>query len=189
MHLPIHAEEAPIRIDDGRRVAIDAGGLALEERDDEDDRELLGQRLHRIGCRPRNGLREIEPLARLDLAEIRRVEELFQADDLGTAPRGVTDQALGPRNVASGIGVGVILDEPDRKRSGIEVSHTPDYASLLSARGAPPPLALARRLRAALGPQALPNHRLALTSTPVRHDQAWPQALPFRSRSRGDAAD
>ena len=32
-------------------------------------------------------------------------------------------------------------------------------SAFINARGAPPPLALARRLRAALGPQALPSHR------------------------------
>ena len=39
-----------------------------------------------------------------------------------------------------------------------------DSVSIFSARGAPPPLALARRLRAALGPQALPACLSSVTS-------------------------
>jgi HEAT repeat protein/beta-lactamase regulating signal transducer with metallopeptidase domain len=38
--------------------------------------------------------------------------------------------------------------------------------ALLNARGAPPPLALARRLRAALGPQALPADTARISATP-----------------------
>ena len=67
-------------------VAVDARAALLEDRHDEDDAELLRERLHALGRRPRNRLGEIEALAlSVDLAEVRRVEELLEADDLRAA--------------------------------------------------------------------------------------------------------
>src|SRR5687767_1442277 len=69
--------------------------------------------------------------------------------------------------------------------------------TFLNARGAPPPLALARRLRASLGPQALLNARGApppLALARRLRASLGPQALlnargaPPRSRSLGDSA-
>ena len=85
MHLPVDAEQAAVGVDHGRRVAIHARGLPFEERNDDYDLEFPGQGLHRIGGRTGNGFGEVEPLAMLRFAEVRRVEELFQADDLGAA--------------------------------------------------------------------------------------------------------
>src|SRR4051812_27698445 len=60
-------------------------------------------------------------------------------------------------------------------------SHTASYnvSALLTARGAPPPLALARRLRASLAPQAL-SALLTARGASVRLGP-HPQALPSRA--------
>jgi len=54
----------------------------------------------------------------LRLAEIRGVEELFQADDLGPPGRRLADELLGPGQIGPGIGAGVVLDDPDSEWAG-----------------------------------------------------------------------
>ena len=95
VHLAIHAEQRPVRVDDRRGVAIDAARLPLEDRDDENDAKLLGQRLHAVGRRPGDRLGEVEALALLRFAEVRRVEQLLEANDLRPARRGFADAADG----------------------------------------------------------------------------------------------
>jgi hypothetical protein len=56
--------------------------LPLEDRNDEDDLEILRQRLQRRDGRSRDGLGQLEPLTLLRFAEVLAVEELLQADDL-----------------------------------------------------------------------------------------------------------
>ena len=53
--------------------------------------ELLRELLHRVGRRPGNRLGEIEALALLRLAEVRRVEQLLEADDLRALVGGFAD--------------------------------------------------------------------------------------------------
>ncbi len=50
--------------------------------------------------------------------------------------------------------------------------------SFLNARGAPPPLALAQRFRAALGPQALPS-LVSAVCQPINTDGACPTLIPM----------
>ena len=100
VHLPVDAEEAPVRVDDRRRVPIDAGGLPLEDRHDEDDRQLTRELLHRIRGRSGNRLCQVEAVALLRLAEVERVEQLLQADDLRAAPGRVPHEPLGAPEVA-----------------------------------------------------------------------------------------
>ena len=52
----------------------------------------------------------------LRLAEVGRVEELFQADDLRAPAGRLADQAVGPGQVGGGVGIGAILNDSDGKR-------------------------------------------------------------------------
>ena len=76
---------------------------------------------------PGIGFREIEPLALLRFAEVRRVEELLEADDLRPTTGRIPDQPFGTRHSRRGIGVRVILNDANGKRSGVGVSHSSDY--------------------------------------------------------------
>ena len=79
---------AAVGVDDRGGIAIDPGRLPLEDRHDEDHRQLARQR---AACAsvvgPGNRLRQVEAVALLRLAEVRRVEQLLQADDLRAAAR------------------------------------------------------------------------------------------------------
>ena len=120
VHLPVDAEQAAIGVDDRRRVPVDAGGLPLEDRHDDDDRQLARQRLHRVGRRPGNRFGEIEAIALLRLAEVERVEQLLQADNLRASSGRVPHEPLGAPKVALRIRVRMILDDPDREHLWID---------------------------------------------------------------------
>src|SRR6476660_3826594 len=62
------------------------------------------------------------------------------------------------------------VKEPRLSKEGLIFCFSQSVLSaLLDARGAPPPLARARRLRASRGPQALPKQRLGIiTDSPAR---------------------
>src|SRR5262245_24358538 len=111
VHLAVDAEKRPVRIDDGGGIPVDARRLPLEEREDDHHLKLPRDRLHALGCGPRNRLRQVKPIAFLRLAEVLRIEELFQTDDLCPATGGVAHEPFGPRDVRRDIGGGVILDE------------------------------------------------------------------------------
>ena len=88
VHLAVDAEERAVGVDHGGRVVVHAGAALLEDRHDEDDAELLGERAHALDDRPGDRLGEIEALGVGDLAEVGGVEELLEADDLRAALRG-----------------------------------------------------------------------------------------------------
>ena len=113
VHLPVDAKQAAIGVDDGRRVPVEAGGLPLENRHDDHDRQLAGELLHRVRRRPGNRFGEIEAVALLRLAEVERVEQLLQADDLRAASGRVPHEPLGAPEVALRIRIRMILDDPD----------------------------------------------------------------------------
>ena len=102
VHLAIHAEQAAVRVDDRGRIAVDAGGLPFEDRHDEDDLKLARERLHGVGGRTGNRLGQVEALAVLRLAEVGRVEELLEADDLRAASGGVANQRPGTPQIGPG---------------------------------------------------------------------------------------
>src|SRR5690348_15095818 len=81
VHLPIHAEERSVGVDDGGRIPVHATRLLLEDRNDENDAELLRHRLHRISRWSGNRLSDVETFALLRFTEVRRIEELFEAND------------------------------------------------------------------------------------------------------------
>ena len=113
VHLPVHAHQRSIRIDDRGGVAIDAGRLPLENRHDDDNLELARNRLHPLGRRSGNRFCEVEAIALLRLAEIRRIEQLLEADDLRAALRRITNEPFRPRNIGGGIVGRVVLDDAD----------------------------------------------------------------------------
>src|SRR5690606_11686339 len=56
--------------------------LTLEDRHDDDDLQLFRQSQHPIRGRPGDRLRQVEPVGVRRLAEVGRVEELLETDDL-----------------------------------------------------------------------------------------------------------
>ena len=117
MHLPVNAQERSVGVDDRGGVAVHAFRLTFENRDDENDTELLRDALHRLRRRARNRFRDVEALVALRLREVRGVEQFLQADDLRPAARGFTNpwdrRFDGDLDV---VGRGV-LNDPDRERS------------------------------------------------------------------------
>src|SRR5206468_13123962 len=78
--------------------------------------KLAREPLHQRDRRPGNILREVEAVVLLRLAEILRVKQLLQADDLRAALRCLADLLLGPREIVGAVGGGVVLNEADRER-------------------------------------------------------------------------
>ena len=119
VHLAIHPEQRAVRVDDGGRVAVDAGPLAFIHRDDEHDLQLRRERAQHLGRVAGNRLGEVEVLLLKRLAEVRRAEQFLQADDLRAAPGGLANlrDGRGERlRLVAGDGV---LDQPDSDvRSG-----------------------------------------------------------------------
>ena len=113
VHLAIGAEHAAVGVDHGGRVAIEPRRFALVEGHHDDDVELLGERLKRVNGRAVGWLGDVEPLGFHALAEVRRVEELLQADDL-RAPRGrLANTRHCARHVAGEINRGGVLNDTD----------------------------------------------------------------------------
>ena len=94
---------------------VDARTALLEDRHDDHDAELAREPLHALGDRPRNRLGEIEALRVGHFAEVRRVEELLQADDLRAARGGFTDPSLGVVDCDGCIRGHCLLNETDRE--------------------------------------------------------------------------
>src|ERR1700759_3422108 len=82
--LAVLAEVAAVGVADGGGVVVDALLLDLVDRDDQDHVQLAGQVLHEAGGGAAGHLLgPAVPLRVLDLAEVRAVEQLLQAGDLG----------------------------------------------------------------------------------------------------------
>src|SRR5260221_1171301 len=116
VHLPIHPEQRSVGIDDCRRVAIDARSLAFEDGGDEYDAELCGELLHDGGGGTGDRLRHVEALVLLRLAEIRRVEELLETDDLRAARSRFPNARDGGVDIGFGVRRVGILNDSDAKR-------------------------------------------------------------------------
>src|SRR5690606_14297310 len=94
VHLPVYAEQRPIRIHYHGGVVVEAGRPLLENRNDEDDLELAGELPEPLGGGAGDRLREVESLGLGYLAEVGCVEELLQADDLSAAPSRLANRLL-----------------------------------------------------------------------------------------------
>ena len=88
--LAVLAEHRAVGVDHRGGVVVVAGALDLEHRHDEHHPGLPGQRLHPRDRRPvRHRLGPAVVLGLLDLAEVRRVEDLLEAHDLRALLRGL----------------------------------------------------------------------------------------------------
>src|SRR6266545_371477 len=81
------AEVAPIGVDEGRGVVEHAGLLLFVHRQYEDHPELGGEPLEALRGGPRDRLGVLVVRGVLDLAEVRAIEQLLEADDLGALSR------------------------------------------------------------------------------------------------------
>ena len=82
MHLAISTGQAPVVIEHYRGVVVEPGGATLEERSDDHDPKPLRQRAESLGGWAGYGLGEVECCDVLGLAEIRRVVQFLQQDQL-----------------------------------------------------------------------------------------------------------
>jgi hypothetical protein len=107
VRLAVLAEVAPVGVDDRGRVVEDAGLLLLVHRQHHHHAQLGGERLEALGGRPRDRLGVRVVLLVLDLAEVRAVEELLEADHLralGGGLAGVLLVSLDHRFLVAGPG-------------------------------------------------------------------------------------
>src|SRR5215217_9021382 len=81
--LAVLAEIAAVRVQHGRGVVKHAGLLLLVHRQDHDQPEVPGERLEPLDRGAGHRLGVVVELRVLDLAEVRPVEQLLEADDLG----------------------------------------------------------------------------------------------------------
>jgi ATP-binding cassette subfamily F protein uup len=141
--------------------------------------------LARLFARPANVLVLDEPTNDLDLETLDLLEEAIAGFE-GTVLLVSHDRVFLDNVVTSTVALEVgtkpveyVGGWTDYLRQAVDVQTAESRAASLNARGAPPPLALARRLRASLGPQAPPeprpvkrkltyNEQRELTSLPER---------------------
>jgi hypothetical protein len=116
VHLVVHAEDGAVGVDDHRGVHVEPGGAAHEDGHHDHHRELPGERLEAVGDGPRHRLRQVEVLDARRLGEVRRVEQLLEADDLRAAARGLADELDRARDVRRGVVGRVVLDDADGER-------------------------------------------------------------------------
>src|SRR5439155_1838616 len=91
VHLPVETAERPVGVEDHRGVVVDAGGAALEDGADDDDRELARELPECVGRRTGYRLGEVERGRVFGLAEVAGPEELRQTDEPRAAGRRLTD--------------------------------------------------------------------------------------------------
>jgi hypothetical protein len=124
VHFAIDAEQFAVGVDDGGGVAVDAGRFALVHRNDEDDFELGRECAQDFSRLTGNFFREIEVFLLQRFAEVRGVEELFEADDLRALGGRITDASDGRgQRLQPVAGDGVLDESDDDGRSG---SHDPN---------------------------------------------------------------
>src|SRR5258706_11160151 len=116
VHLAVRAEESAVGVDHGSGVAIDTGGLALEDWYDNYHLELARQLLHALHCRTIDRLGQIEALVLLGFAEVRRVEQLLEADDLRALLGRFADSGLGTVDVFPDVVGDRFLDDSNGER-------------------------------------------------------------------------
>src|SRR5918994_1948118 len=92
--LAVLAEDGAVGVHHHRGVVVDAGDVLLVDRQDHDHRQLGGQRREPLHDRPVCRLRQVVVLGVLGDAEVRPVEQLLEADDLGALSLGVPGELL-----------------------------------------------------------------------------------------------
>src|SRR4030095_12151211 len=91
MHLAVLAEIASIGIEDGGGIVVDARSPALEQGNNYDQLKLSSQLAHKFRRGTGDFFGKSEVCMVLDLAEVRRLEKLLQANHLGAVRRGLLD--------------------------------------------------------------------------------------------------
>ena len=111
--------ERAVGIEDRSRVVIEAGGALLEERRDQHDFILAGSGGELFRACSGDGLRKIEQSGVFALAEILRLEEFGQADDVGAFACRFRNAIERLGQIVGGLGAARHLDQGD----GELVSH------------------------------------------------------------------
>jgi hypothetical protein len=150
--LAVLAEILAVGVDDGGGVVIDAGLLLFVDGHDHDHPVLAGELSHELGGGAAgDGLGERVPARLLLGAEIRAVEKLLQAQDLGLLASGLLDEShvlLDHRLLDSGQSRIRSLDVPGLDQSAAnDARHGP-----LSFRSIERPRVCHRRPRATASP-------------------------------------
>ncbi len=91
VHLAIDAGGRAVGVEDDRRVVVQPGRAALEQRADDDDAVFLGGGGEGFAGRTGNRLGEVELAMVFALAEVQAGEQLLQADHLSAGGGGLGD--------------------------------------------------------------------------------------------------
>ena len=92
---------------------IETRCATLEEGGDDDDPEILGERLQKLARGAGNRLGEIKIFVVFDLAKIDGKKELLEADDIGALRGGLADASYCRCEVGLPVDRTGILDESD----------------------------------------------------------------------------
>ena len=87
----MNACDATVTLEDDGGIVIEAWSTTLEEAGDENNVMLTCQGTKEVGGWAGDGLCEVEVIDGFDLAEVRRVVELLQYDELGTTSGNVSN--------------------------------------------------------------------------------------------------
>ena len=113
MHLSIRPQNGAVRINNNRRIVIQSRRPLFKQRNNQNNPQLLGHRLHLLRLRTRYRLRKFEILLFLSLTEILRGKHLLQADDLRTPSGRFSNQLFRSGDVSRHRRPASHLDESD----------------------------------------------------------------------------
>ena len=119
VHLPVDAEQRAVGVDDGRRIPVNPRRLPLEQRHDQDDRQLAGQPLHgRRSSAPGSAPPGRSGRLCCDLQKYGELKSSFR--QMIWAPRAAASRMSrsARARLARRIGPGVVLDDPDGEWAG-----------------------------------------------------------------------
>ena len=119
VHLPVDAQQGPVRIDDYGGIVVEAFGALFEERCDHHNPVLLGETLESPRARTWNGLCEVEIPVLFRLAEILRSDQLLSAKDVGSVLGGLRARLQAQPQILLGIGPAGMLQKTEGHRSGL----------------------------------------------------------------------
>ncbi len=103
VHLAVFSREGAVGIEHDRRVVVDAGGAALEQRADDDHAEAARKFREGVAGRAGDRLRQRKPFGVFFAAEIWRPEQFLQANDLCAAAGRLANLRFGFRQVVARI--------------------------------------------------------------------------------------
>ena len=113
MHLTVSACYRTVFLKHDGSVMIESCGPFLEERGDDDYTKLLSQLAVELRRRTRNGLGEVEVVDVFCLAEVERVVQFLEHDELCTPFGEIADALCQAEDVVFGVSSVVLLQESD----------------------------------------------------------------------------